>query len=103
MYYWQATLKDGVIKKETQNQDESRELWKEIQPLVLSLKLVCDDMVLELPYNQFAYSQGKGGSANINGGDFQVESHWISCLLHTGQTLKLRIFTKEKRIITEIS
>ena len=102
MRYWQATLKSGELVQETANVEQSRALWAKIQSEVVSLRLYCEDFTIELPNNQLSYSQGKGGSASLNGGDFQIESHWISCILSNAQVLKLRVHRNNK-VTTEIS
>ncbi len=67
-------------KTRTDEINETNTDWATAKNQLISLSLNNDGQIIELPDNM-EYVQGKTASASLNGGESQVHSRYIGCVL----------------------
>ena len=95
MKYWIATTKDSneITEKEYE--------WQNIKNNIKELGLNNDGQIISLPKNMRNYTQAKTASADLGGGEIQIESRYISGELGNN-IIKVRVDEKSNNISIEV-
>jgi hypothetical protein len=94
--YWRATTKDGGFVSESLGSN-----WNQVSKNITSLELVTDDYVISLPENM-EYIQAKTASADLGGGNLDIESRYIGVKLGDHNVI-VRVDEKSGNISLEIN
>ena len=93
-------MKQWIGKTTAKEISETNTDWKTAKQELISLSLDNNGQIIELPDNM-EYVQGKTASASLNGGECQVHSRYIGCILGNN-TVVVRINEMTNNIKIEI-